>query len=179
MLSLFKNGVDDKMKVIGSKRKRPILVNTTLVEVDLFRNQVSVVDMIDCEDRDRILLKLDECYTQAKANAKFLAEYRKPVTAATKVVETREKDPKAVRLDKAGYFVIVPKPDSSMILVEHYSNSNELLRVVKGTNARDIYWTILENNWVTELSHAAYLGKELTIAEMTMRQGMKYVQDMA
>jgi len=42
-----------------------------------------------------------------------------------------------------------------------------------------IYWTIIENGWVCEMSHAAYLGKELTKAEMSMKLGFKYVQDKA
>lgn len=95
------------------------------------------------------------------------------------IVNVIEKDPNKVKLDKAGYFVIVPKPNADEILVEHYSNANKLLRIIKGYNARDIYWSIIENDWVTELSHSAYLGKELTKAEMAMKLGFKYIQDKA
>jgi tetrahydromethanopterin S-methyltransferase subunit A len=52
-----------------------------------------------------------------------------------------------------------------------------LLRVVEGTNARTIYRTLVANGWVSELSHAAYLGKELAKAELSLRHGFKYVQD--
>jgi len=52
-----------------------------------------------------------------------------------------------------------------------------LLRIIEGTTARAIYNTIISNGWVTELSHAAYLGKELVKAELSLQHGIKYIQD--
>ncbi len=80
-------------------------------------------------------------------------------------------------MDKAGYFVIVPLADRGVINVEHYSYDNSLLRTIEGTNVRAIYHTIITNGWVTELSHAAYLGKELAKAELSLQHGFKYIQD--
>lgn len=80
-------------------------------------------------------------------------------------------------MDKAGYFVIIPQPEKGIIAAEHYSYDNRLLRVVEGRDARSIYWTIIENGWVTQLSHAAYLGRELAKAELSVKIGFKYVQD--
>ena len=179
LVALAKNGVDKKMKVIDTKGKRPILANTTMEEVNSFRNQVEIIDMIECDDLAKILAKLEEIAGKAMAehpgDENIREEVIKPVMSAIETVTVKEKDPKAVRLDKAGYFVIVPKKD--VILVEHYSNANQLLHILKGENARNIYWTLLENQWVTELSHAAYLGKELAKAEMSIKLGFKYVQD--
>jgi tetrahydromethanopterin S-methyltransferase subunit A len=176
--ALFQNGVDMNMRVIGTKAKRPILINITSNEVETFRKQVKIVDMIDCCDLNSILDKVDQLSqnSMSEYNDSCLIEADK-VTVATEVILAEEKDPKAVKLDKAGYFVIVPKGNS--IFVEHYSNDNRRLHIVKGENARNIYWTIIENGWVTELSHAAYLGKELTKAEISIQQRVKYVQDMA
>lgn len=179
LVSLAKNGVDKKMKVIDTKGKRPILANTTMEEVNSFRNQVEIIDMIECDDLAKILAKLEEVAGKAMAehpgDENIREEVIKPVTAAIETVTVKAKDPKAVKLDKAGYFVIVPKKDA--IFVEHYSNANQLLHILKGEDARNIYWSILENRWVTELSHAAYLGKELAKAEMSIKLGFKYVQD--
>lgn len=179
LVSLAKNGVDKKVKVIDTKGKRPILANTTNEEVNSFRKQVEIIDMIECEDLPIILAKLEE--VAGKAMAEYLGdenireEVIKPVAPAIEIVTVKEKDPKKVRLDKAGYFVIVPK--AGAIFVEHYSNANQLLHILKGEDARNIYWTLLDNQWVTELSHAAYLGKELAKAEMSIKLGFKYVQD--
>lgn len=80
-------------------------------------------------------------------------------------------------MDKAGYFVILLQPDRCVIIVEHYDYENRLLRVIEGKDARSIYSTIVRNGWVTQLSHAAYLGKELARAEASLHDGSKYVQD--
>jgi len=73
--------------------------------------------------------------------------------------------------------VIIFSKKEGHILVEHYSNKNKFLRQIEGNNARDIYFTIINNNWVSELSHAAYLGKELARAEMSIIKGFKFIQD--
>lgn len=59
----------------------------------------------------------------------------------------------------------------------YYSYDNTLLRVTEGKDARSIYWTIIENNWVTLLSHTAYLGKELEEAESSLKYRFRYVLD--
>ena len=48
------------MRVIGSPGRRPMLRNVTSEEVEAFRKQVQVVDMMGCEDEERIVAKLGE-----------------------------------------------------------------------------------------------------------------------
>lgn len=86
-------------------------------------------------------------------------------------------EPVKIEMDRVGYFVILPQPEKAIILVEHYSYDNSLLRVIRGKNARSIYSTIIQNGWVMQLSHAAYLGKGLVRAELSIEQGVRYVQD--
>jgi len=93
------------------------------------------------------------------------------------VPKIKAESPKSIKLDKAGYFVIFPSKKDKSIIVEHYSYDNKLLRTIEGRNSRDIYHTIISNRWVTDLSHAAYLGKELTKAELSIKKGFKYIQD--
>lgn len=54
LLSLAENGTDPTGRVIGSRGKRPVLKNVTVEDVEAFRKQVKVVDLIGCEDLDRI-----------------------------------------------------------------------------------------------------------------------------
>jgi tetrahydromethanopterin S-methyltransferase subunit A len=82
-----------------------------------------------------------------------------------------------VTLDRAGYFVILPLPERGVINVEQYSYDNVLLRVLEGTSARALYLKIIKEGWVTELSHSAYVGKELTKAELSLQYHFKYMQD--
>jgi tetrahydromethanopterin S-methyltransferase subunit A len=77
--------------------------------------------------------------------------------------------------DKAGDFAI--RLDGKVILVEHRSQKEDLLRVVEGTSARDICLTLIRNGWVSKLNHAAYLGRELTRAELALHEGRAFLQD--
>ncbi len=98
-----------------------------------------------------------------------------PITTTPKIIAAEPSE--VVVMDKAGYFVIVPLVDKGLINVEHYAYDNTLLRTVEGTSARLLYMTIITNGWVSELSHAAYLGKELAKAELALQHGLRYVQD--
>lgn len=82
-----------------------------------------------------------------------------------------------VEMDKMGYFVIYPQNKKRMIIVEHYSYNNKLQHTIERDNAKSLYMQLVENKWVSMLSHAAYLGKELEKAELSMKYSFKYVQD--
>ena len=97
------------------------------------------------------------------------------ISTVTTLTATESADP--VIMDKAGYFVVVPLADRQVINVEHYAYDDTLLHVIEGPTARAIYQTIIAQQWVSELSHAAYLGKELAKAELALQHGFKYVQD--
>ncbi len=177
LLALRENGVDERMRVIGSLGRRPVLRNVTREEVEAFRKQVKVVDMIGCEDVEKIAGKLRELSVESSACiCEECTENIEPVQISTAPV-IQAKEPVKVEMDRAGYFVIIPQKDKKTIIVEHYSNDNSLLRVIEGKNARSIYSTVVENGWITQLSHAAYLGKELAKAERSIKTGFRYVQD--
>ncbi len=176
--ALSENGVDEKMKVIGSPSHRPFLRNVTREEVDAFRKQVRVVDMIGCEDSGRIIAKMEELSETLSSTPRCEAWPDTEKIAHIAAAQVIRADASAeIEMDKAGYFVIFPQAEKGTITVEHYSYENRLLRVIDGKTARSIYWTIIENGWITQLSHAAYLGKELEKAELSMKMGFKYVQD--
>ncbi len=178
LLSLSLNGVDGRMRVIGSMAKRPVLRNVTDTEVESFRKQVQVVDMIGCEDVDAIVAKVQEVsmVQEESCGCSHCSDDTAPIKMTTMPI-IQAKDPQKIQMDKAGYFVVLPRADKGIITVEHYSYDDKLLRTIEGRNARSLYWTIIENKWVTQLSHSAYIGKELTKAELSIRHGFKYVQD--
>lgn len=177
LLALWENCVDENMRVIGSPGKRPILRNVSREEVEAFRKQVQVVDMIGCENVTKIVEKVKELSQRftLSSSCKERDEESKPLQISNMPV-IQAKEHKKVEMDKAGYFVVIPQPEKA-IIVEHYSYDNRLLRVIEGKDARSIYLTTIENGWVTQLSHAAYLGKELAKAELSLKLGFKYVQD--
>jgi len=200
LLALSENGVDEKMRVIGSQGKRPILRNVSREEVNQFRQQVQTLDLIGCDDADEVVSKLGElaqqplpvvescsdpscsCHTELSVSVATIetcsdtsCACHTKLSESVPVIEAHE--PRNIVMDKAGYFVILVQADKKNILVEHYAYDNSLLRTIQGHDARNIYWTIIENNWVSELSHAAYLGKELAKAELSLIHDFKYVQD--
>jgi len=179
LLALSQNGVDADMRVVGSTGRRPILKNVTSEEIGAFRNQLQVVDMIGCEDEQKIVEKIKELSQASRAACGCHHGDRAttPAEISTVPVIPAEAPPSTVVLDKAGYFIILPQAAKNSIMVEHYAYDNTLLRMIEGQDARSLYWTIIQNQWVTLLSHAAYLGKELEKAELAMRLGFNYVQD--
>jgi tetrahydromethanopterin S-methyltransferase subunit A len=178
ILSLCAKGVDDSMRVIGSPGKQPFLRNVTREEVEAFRRQVKVVDMIGCEDLEKIAAQIGESTAaiHLSCNEKEFARVIRPVEVASVDIIRAEKT-KKVELDEAGYFVILPRRDRGTISVEHYATDNRLLRIIEGAAPGDIYRTIIRNRWVTKLSHAAYLGRELARAELSMKFDFTYIQD--
>lgn len=197
LLSLWENGVDKDMRVIGSEGRRPILKNVSMADVDAFRRQVQVEDMRGSENTGALVKKIGELAKNAVSakpvsscgcNDDSCKPVMQPISFGAKIKPVplvyaappkinAAKYGKSVKLDKAGYFVIIPSKKTGDILVEHYSYDNKLLRKIEGKSSRDIYFTIIENNWVTELSHAAYLGKELARAELSIKKNFKFVQD--
>jgi tetrahydromethanopterin S-methyltransferase subunit A len=179
LIALGKNGVDLDGHVIDSPGKRPVLRNVTSEEIRLFRKQVEIIDMIGCISPKEIVLRVEELfqYMTTLYNHNEYVEESLPNPISTAPFLNAAEPEKAVIMDKAGYFVIIPLVDKGVINVEHYDYDNTLLRVIEGTNARAIYTTITTHDWVTELSHAAYLGKELAKAELSLQLGIKYIQD--
>lgn len=178
LLALAANGVDASGRVIGSPGKRPILRNVRADEIQPFREQVQMIDMIGCECAEEIVTRIEELAQQSTLSCGCSAcAVTLPVAISTAPKIIAADPSEAVKLDKAGYFVIVPVPQKGIITVEHYSYDNTLLRVLEGANARALYITIINNGWVRELSHAAYLGKELAKSELSLQYGFAYVQD--
>jgi tetrahydromethanopterin S-methyltransferase subunit A len=175
--ALFKNGINEKGEIIDSPGMRPVLPNTTVEEVNRFSDQLELVDMIGCMDINKISEKIVELASISPGLYKASALHNESNPVPTPTVSAVFHDPKKIKLDKAGYFVIFI--ENSDILVEHYSNKEELLRIISGDNARDIYLTIVDNGWVGHLDHACYLGKELVRAELSIKKGFEFEQDHA
>lgn len=176
LVALFENGIDADRRIPGAPGMRPMLPNTTANEVDAFRRQVEPVLMVGCTDVAEIHARVVELAARAPTAGSAPAPAGPEAGQADveHVIATGE-DPLRIKLDKAGYFVVNIEGDR--LLVEHYSYKEQLLRVIEGRDARSIYLTIVRNGWVSKLDHAAYLGRELAKAELSLRHGFEYRQD--
>lgn len=179
LLALGKSGINKDGRVIGSPGKQAVLRNVSREEVENFRSQVEVVDMIGCEASALIVSKVRElCERDTVSCGCDSCGAQIPVVAlSSNVVAKVEASGQPVKLDRAGYFVIFPLSERGVISVEHYSYDNELLHTIEGEDAQTIYRAIIDRGWVSELSHAAYLGRELSKAELSMQYRFKYIQD--
>ncbi len=180
LLALWQNGVDEKMRVISAPSIHPVLKNVTPEEVEVFRAQVKIIDLIGCEDSAKIAKRISRLAQTPKKTcscAECGSEEVKPLNVSSVTIVQADKVSK-VEVDKAGYFVIIPQPGKKTIIAENYSYENKLLHAVEGTDTQSIYATIIKNGWVTQLSHAAYIGKELTKAELSLSYGFKFIQDL-
>jgi tetrahydromethanopterin S-methyltransferase subunit A len=84
-----------------------------------------------------------------------------------------------LKLDRAGFFIILRQQQRGLIVCEHYENSGRLAHVIEGRSAALIASSAVERGLVTRLDHAAYLGRELAKAELALKTGADYEQDAA
>ncbi|MGE5257377.1 MAG: DUF4346 domain-containing protein [Hyphomicrobiales bacterium] len=171
--NLSRNGLDGRKRIIAAAGARPVLKNITQSEVSHFRRQITLSDLTG-------RLGVPELASQIQLLDKQASQ---PYEAGLRVdwVEIKRATPaKRLRLDPAGYFVImVMKGKDYPLLVEHYRNDGTLRNIVEGRDAADICAELIEQKLVTQLDHAAYLGRELAKAEMSLFSGSKYTQDKA
>ena len=179
-LRLKERGVDADMRVLESASWRPILKNLTLLDVAQFRQQIEEVNLIGVTDIEGILAAVRDCShrpVQAFPAGPTEAAGRKDTLAA--IEHLPGKAPKQLRLDRAGFFIVLPQPQKGLIICEHYENNGRLVHVIEGRQAALIASTVVERGFVTQLDHAAYLGRELAKAETALSDGITYEQDAA
>ena len=179
-LRLKERGVDAGMRVLESASWRPILKNLTLLDVTRFREQIEVVNLVGRTDLATILAVVCDYARKplpAFPSAAMEPAYERGILAG--VERIRAQAPKQLRLDRAGFFIVLPQPQTGLIVCEHYENSGRLVHAVEGRQAALIAATIVERGWVTQLDHAAYLGRELAKAEAALSVGIAYEQDAA
>jgi tetrahydromethanopterin S-methyltransferase subunit A len=173
MLALFANGVDERRRIVGAPGARCVLPNATLGEIDAFRAGVEPIDMVGCTDLEEIARAVETSALRVPRTPRIAAGRLE--TPAPARIAASAPSAERIKLDRAGYFLI--NVEDRGMLVEHYDYRERLLRVVEGRDARSLYWTLISNGWVTQLDHAAYLGKELARAELCAATGAEFVTE--
>ena len=79
--------------------------------------------------------------------------------------------------DSKGYFLIRIKND--FIEVGHCKNSNKPEKIIIGNTPEEIMYKIVDLGLISQLDHAAYLGKELQKAFDCLKTQKNYIQDEA
>lgn len=173
LVSLMKNGIDEKGRIIGAKGKRPLLKNLEKPHIEAFRQQLTLIEKIGEADVDQLLTLVVEA---AINNPGPFTDAPNDIHAPT--IESATK-PGPLVLDPKGYFVVYPDRNKQYLLLEHYSNQGVLNRVFESTSPAALYTTVIEQKLISRLDHAAYLGRELARADQALKTGEAYVQDRA
>jgi len=173
LLMLHKHGIDSKGRIVSAKGARPILKNLTLQEAEHFRSQIAISDLLEQTDMAALATRIGELSKVA------LPPYRSGLRID--LVEPKQAEPaRRLTLDQAGYFVImVMHGRERPLVVEHYSNEGVLRNVIEGADSASICATLVDMKLVSQLDHAAYLGRELAKAELSLTTPVRYVQDKA
>jgi dihydropteroate synthase-like protein len=81
--------------------------------------------------------------------------------------------------DPKGCFKIMVDRQKDLIAALYFPtlNCDKPSLIIKGKRAGEIYNKIVEMKLITRLDHAAYLGSELTKAEIALKIGKNYIQD--
>jgi tetrahydromethanopterin S-methyltransferase subunit A len=173
IISLHTNGINEKNRIIGAKGKRPVIKNLNKKQVEHFQSQVEIIELIGNNSIDDIKQNVEIALSKEKQI------FSEQVINGISNNEIIAKNPEKLRLDKKGYFVIIPDKSEHKIFVEYYANTGELLQTIVGDDASSIYYTIIEKDFISKLDHCAYLGKELTKAEYFIKYDIPYRQDKA
>ncbi len=177
-LRLKERGVDANMRVLESASWRPVLKNLTLFDVARFREQIELVNLIGVTAVSKIVEAAHEAAKQPAAPLSFQTPSNSG-KIASQVERLQARAPKILRLDKAGFFVVLPQAATGRIICEHYENNGRLAHVIEGREGALIAATVIQQGLLTQLDHAAYLGRELTKAEIALKTGSHYEQDAA
>ena len=87
-------------------------------------------------------------------------------------------------MDPKGYFLIALDREKKLLRVGYckfikFGNKpiNDMVSIVSGKTAIEIVNTLLRENYISRLQHAADMGIELCKAEIAMKYKLKYIQD--
>ena len=88
------------------------------------------------------------------------------------------------KMDPKGYFLIDVDKKNKIIRVGYCiftnlgnSSVNDMIAEIQGKTAIEIVNTLIREKFISTLQHAADMGIELHKAELSLKYGLKYIQD--
>ena len=87
-------------------------------------------------------------------------------------------------MDPKGYFLIAVDREENILRVGYCKFTklgknpiNEMVSEIKGKTAIEIVNTLIKENYISSLQHAADMGIELCKAEIALKYNLEYIQD--
>jgi tetrahydromethanopterin S-methyltransferase subunit A len=174
---LFRHGVDKDKRIIHAEGHFPVLSNLPLEKIDHFLRQVYFVNLIGEKDEDAVLQSINqvEIKSPQPVNFEWNDTTSQEETAFTELKPGGKRTP--LDYDQKGFFVITVDNTKKEITVKHYYKNNRPGFIIKGHSSEAILLSILDKDLVSQMSHAGYLGAELSKAETALKLNLKYTQD--
>lgn len=182
--ALFDNGIDREGRIVGAQGYEPVVRNLPREQIDVFRQQVELVDWIG----ERNLTTLQERINglAARNPGRFEAHWgggdaqaaaSRPRERIIIIRPGGQREP--LIYDPKGYFVIALDRAAGQILLRHYLPDHTPAHEMRGRSAESMLLGLLREGLISQLSHAGYLGAELAKAEAALRLGsrVRYEQD--
>jgi len=174
IISLKKNGIDKEKRIIGAKGNTPFLKGIDEGQIERFRQQIEIVDLMGEENPQKIMKEVENCLR--KNPGLFTG---KPIKIE-KIEEIEAKASPSWIPDPKGFFVISINRERNKIIVEYFQN-NKLTKKITGNSAEDISKMIAKLNLIGDfeqsLEHSMYLARELQKAELALKSNLEYEQD--
>lgn len=175
--ALAERGLDGDGRIVGARGPRPFLANVGHLAVERFREQVTIVDLIGCEEPELIKAQLTECARTypgpiERDETGLVAE--SPEAYEIRAAYDPYRDWVA---DPSGFFLVRADRAASELICEHYFNDHQFHVAIRGASAAALLHTIVQYQLVSRLDHAGYLGRELQKAELALALSLPYEQD--
>ena len=171
---LHAHGVDAEQRLIDVEGYQPFVHNLTAQEIAAFQQQMELIDRIGVTDAAQILTTAREL--EARTPGLFGAGLRHPFAEPLASVPNKMGE---ITLDALGLFLVSIQREAGTITLDHYTADRRYLSSVTGTSAEAVCHTLVREGLLSELSHAAYLGREVAKAEEALRWGLQFEQDRA
>lgn len=178
--SLFQYGIDKEKRILNAIGHYPVLRNLATEKINQFLEQVELVNYLEENNIVQLQQKILELskmnkkqtYKNSDATLAETAPYQEEFTILKPGGKRIPLD-----YDHKGFFVITTDSDKKQITVKHYFKDNKPGFLIQGHSAEAILLSLLKNELVSQLSHAGYLGAELSKAESALKLNLKYEQD--
>lgn len=174
LLALAYDGVDGDRRIVGATGFDPVLRNLADEHIEEFRTHINVIDLIGVDDpgaiEERVRLLGAEPVARRAPLPRGRTEEFSELAAGGRRRQPGEYDPR-------GFLVVTLDRPAGQILVRHYRPDNTPGYQIRSRNGEAIMLALLDNDLVTQLDHASYLGAELAKAEAALRLDLRYAQD--
>jgi tetrahydromethanopterin S-methyltransferase subunit A len=178
LVALAEEGLDEQRRIIGAVGYDPVLPTLAPERVAQFRRQVEVIDWTGEEDLHTLVQSIGGLVARnpgrfaAGEESAGMASYEEQFAA---IQPGGQREP--LQYDPKGYFVITLDHEEEQIVLRHYLPDHTPAHEMRGRVAGSMVLGLLREGLVTQLSHAGYLGEELSKAQAALRFGLRYDQD--